>query len=70
MNSFTGRTSTIGDGEVDKGQFEIPGVTNGAHGCAMMVKKEVITKTGMFPEKFFLYYEEWDWSPGFKTPVI
>ncbi len=40
----------------------IPGPTYGAHGCAMMVKKEVIEKTGMFPEKFFLYYEEWDWS--------
>ena len=62
MNAFTGRTSTVGDGEVDNGQFEIPGITHGAHGCAMMVKKEVIEKTGMFPEKFFLYYEEWDWS--------
>jgi GT2 family glycosyltransferase len=28
----------------------------------MLVKKEVTEKTGMFPEKFFLYYEEWDWS--------
>jgi len=28
----------------------------------MMVKKEVIAKVGRFPEKFFLYYEEWDWS--------
>jgi GT2 family glycosyltransferase len=28
----------------------------------MMVKKEVVEKVGMFPEKFFLYYEEWDWS--------
>jgi hypothetical protein len=27
-----------------------------------MVKRQVIEKTGMFPEKFFLYYEEWDWS--------
>jgi GT2 family glycosyltransferase len=62
MNPFTGRTSTIGDGDVDKGQYEIPGPTFGAHGCAMMVKREVIEKTGMFPEKFFLYYEEWDWS--------
>ena len=62
MNSFTGRTSTIGDREVDEGQYEVAGVTYGAHGCAMMVKKEVIDKTGMFPEKFFLYYEEWDWS--------
>ena len=29
------------------------GVTNGAHGCAMMVKKEVIEKTGHVPGEFF-----------------
>jgi GT2 family glycosyltransferase len=62
MNPFTGRTSSIGDHETDNGQYNISGVTNGAHGCAMMVKKEVIEKTGLFPENFFLYYEEWDWS--------
>jgi GT2 family glycosyltransferase len=62
MNPFTGRTTSIGDMEPDRGQYDIPGETYGAHGCAMMVKKEVIEKTGMFPEKFFLYYEEWDWS--------
>jgi GT2 family glycosyltransferase len=62
MNPFTGRTSTIGDREPDNGQYDIAGPTQGAHGCAMMVKKSVIEKTGMFPEKFFLYYEEWDWS--------
>lgn len=62
MNRYTGRTSAIGDMEPDNGQYNISGITNGAHGCAMMVKKEVVEKTGMFPEKFFLYYEEWDWS--------
>jgi hypothetical protein len=62
MNPFTGRTSSIGDLEIDRGQHDVSGVTHGAHGCAMMVKKDVILKTGMFPEKFFLYYEEWDWS--------
>lgn len=62
MNHFTGRTSTIGEMQHDSGQFNISRETYGAHGCAMMVKKEVIEKTGMFPEKFFLYYEEWDWS--------
>jgi GT2 family glycosyltransferase len=62
MNPYTGRTSTIGDMETDNGQYNISGPTYGAHGCAMMVKKTVIEKTGMFPEKFFLYYEEWDWS--------
>jgi GT2 family glycosyltransferase len=62
MNKFTGRTTSIGTMEEDKGQYDISGPTFGAHGCAMMVKREVLTRVGMFPEKFFLYYEEWDWS--------
>lgn len=62
MNNFTGRTTSVGIHEEDQGQHDVPGMTYGAHGCAMLVKKEVIEKVGMFPEKFFLYYEEWDWS--------
>lgn len=62
MNLYTGRTSTIGDKEKDLGQYDTDKYTWGAHGCAMMVKKEVIEKTGRFPAIFFLYYEEWDWS--------
>jgi GT2 family glycosyltransferase len=66
MNPYTGRTSTVGEMEEDKGQYNSSYETFGAHGCAMMVKKEVIQKVGMFPEKFFLYYEEWDWSARIK----
>jgi hypothetical protein len=62
MNKLTGRTTTVGDLQRDRGQYDVSGITAGAHGCAMMIRKEVIEKTGMFPEKFFLYYEEWDWS--------
>jgi GT2 family glycosyltransferase len=62
MNKFTGRTTSIGTLEEDKGQYDVSGPTFGAHGCAMMVKRDVLTNVGMFPEKFFLYYEEWDWS--------
>jgi len=62
MNKYTGRTSIIGERELDKGQYNSSRTTSGSHGCAMLVKKEVAQKTGMFPEKFFLYYEEWDWS--------
>ena len=62
MNPYTGRTSAVGNLEPDNGQYDVSGITYGAHGCAMMIKKEVVEKTGMFPEKFFLYYEEWDWS--------
>jgi GT2 family glycosyltransferase len=62
INLFTGRTTAVGNKEEDKGQHDVSGYTSGAHGCAMLVKKEVIDKVGMFPEKFFIYYEEWDWS--------
>lgn len=62
MNKYTGRTSIKGEWEKDKGQHNVSGPTSGSHGCAMLVKKEVVDSTGMFPEKFFLYYEEWDWS--------
>jgi GT2 family glycosyltransferase len=62
MNPFTGRTISIGDKELDNGQYDKSRATYGAHGCAMMVKRNILEKTGMFPEKFFLYYEEWDLS--------
>lgn len=62
MNMLTGRVGAVGSFEEDKGQHDESGFTNGAHGCAMLVKREVIDKVGMFPEKFFIYYEEWDWS--------
>jgi GT2 family glycosyltransferase len=62
IDPFTGRTTAVGSLEEDKGQHDAGSYTSGAHGCAMMVKKEVIDKVGMFPEKFFIYYEEWDWS--------
>jgi len=45
-----------------EGQYDQRGPTHGAHGCAMLVSREVIDKVGMFPLKFFIYYEEWDWS--------
>ncbi len=61
MNMFTGKTTAVGSLEEDKGQHDVPGYTHSAHGCAMMVKKEVIEKVGMMEEKFFVYYDESDW---------
>lgn len=62
MNFFTGRTSSIGFNETDHGQFSERRQTFGAHGCAMMVRRTVLKETGLFPDEFFLYYEEWDLS--------
>ncbi|WKZ60985.1 MAG: glycosyltransferase family 2 protein [Cyclobacteriaceae bacterium] len=62
INPITGRNKTIGDRERDQGQHDTPGYTLYAHGAAMFLKKEVVERTGMFADIFFLYYEELDWS--------
>jgi len=62
INSFTGRNSQVGDGEIDRGQYNTSGYTHYANGAAMMVKREVLEKVGIFTDHFFLMYEELDWS--------
>lgn len=48
--------------EVDRGQFDKARETDFATGCCMMVKSEVFEKIGLFNEKYFLYYEDADFS--------
>ena len=48
--------------EVDKGQFSKRKETDFASGCCMLIKKEVVEKTGDFDERYFLYYEDNDLS--------
>ncbi len=62
LSSITLRNKSIGCGEEDHGQYDTPHPTPYAHGAAMMVKREMIEKTGLMPECYFLYYEELDWS--------
>jgi GT2 family glycosyltransferase len=62
MSMLTGKTTAVGSKEVDNGQYDTPGYTYSAHGCAMMVSREVIEKVGMMAEKYFVYYDESDWS--------
>ncbi|MGB0930171.1 MAG: glycosyltransferase family 2 protein [Chitinophagales bacterium] len=61
MNPYTARNTTIGEHELDEGQYSKPVPTPYAHGAAMMVKREVTEKVGLMAENFFLYYEELDW---------
>lgn len=66
INPFTGRNSAVGSNQIDKGQHDQPNFTFSSHGCASMIKKEIFDKVGYFPEKFFFYYEEMDWSARVK----
>lgn len=61
VHPLTARNRTLGEREIDNGQFQTAKPTAYAHGAAMMVTREVIEKVGLMPEDFFLYYEELDW---------
>ena len=57
--------------DVPEGPREVDFIT----GCAFMVKRAVVEKTGAFNPDFFLYYEDTDWSvraarAGFKLVVV
>ena len=56
----------VGNKERDEGQYDREGVTNFAHGGAMMVPAAVVKAVGEMPECYFLYYEELDWSEMLK----
>ncbi len=62
MNYYTARTTCIGQGARDTGQFETAVTETGfIHGAAMMVRREAIETAGRMAENYFLYYEEMDW---------
>jgi GT2 family glycosyltransferase len=61
VHPLTARNSTLGEKEIDNGQYQTAKPTAYAHGAAMMIPREVIEKVGLMPEEFFLYYEELDW---------
>src|SRR6187401_395134 len=56
INPFTGKNRSIGAKEEDRGQHDTPAYTYYAHGAAMLVKREVLDKVGVFPDNFFIYY--------------
>lgn len=61
INTWTGRSITIGQGEADRGQHDRSQPTQLADGAAMLVPRRVVAAVGPMPELYFLYYEELDW---------
>lgn len=62
LSNLTGRNLTFGSRALNNGQFKHLTETAYAHGAAMMVPRKVATEVGLMSERFFLYYEELDWS--------
>ena len=65
VNYTKGTGSFWGYGEIDKGQYQTS-YTHLIHGAAVMVPRELMKTVGVWPDIYFLYYEEIDWSEHFK----
>lgn len=48
--------------EVDKGQYDQIEETDYISGCGMLIKREVLEKIGLLDDKYYLYYEDADFS--------
>ena len=51
-----------GYNEIDKGQYNKLIDVEYISGCAFLIKKEVIKKIGLLDKRYFLYFEEIDWT--------
>ena len=48
--------------QIDRGQYDVSEECQFANGCAMLLSKEIINKIGFLDERFFLYYEDTEYS--------
>jgi GT2 family glycosyltransferase len=72
---YYGRTWHRGFSEYDYGQYDSVSETFYAQGAAIIVRRNVIEKIGLFDPVYFIYYEETDlcwriWLAGYKVAVI
>lgn len=51
-----------GAGETDRGQFDREDRCNFANGCCMLLTGRIVEKLGVLDERFFLYYEDTEYS--------
>jgi GT2 family glycosyltransferase len=58
----TGATHHIGANEKDIGQYDDVEFTSRGNGCVMLFRSEALRSVGLLDERYFLYYEETDWS--------
>jgi GT2 family glycosyltransferase len=65
INWKTGATPHIGFRETDVNKYRKNKYTQRLNGCAMLLRTEAVKEVGLMDEKYFLYYEETDWSVRF-----
>lgn len=51
-----------GASENDRGQYDQEGPVPFISGCCMLIRREALQACGLFDERYFIYYEDSDWS--------
>jgi hypothetical protein len=59
---FPPRVTIIGFGQKDGAAYSVQREVDFATGCAMLVKREVFERVGLFDPAFFMYHEDYDFS--------
>lgn len=60
--SFLGMTLTIGYNKPDHDKYNKAKTIDWITGCGFLVSTSIVREVGMLNEKFFIYYEDVDWS--------
>jgi len=59
---FPPRVTIIGFGREDGPAYSVQQEVDFATGCAMLIKREVFERAGLFDPAFFMYHEDYDFS--------
>lgn len=62
VSPFVRKVRHIGLNETDKGQYDQEREIEFATGCCLFIPMEVIRRAGVLDERFFLYYEDTEYS--------
>lgn len=62
INPWFGACRGIGKYAADHGQYDQPRDVQAVNGCLMLVRRSVIDAIGPIDERYFLYFEDIDWS--------
>ena len=62
ISPWFGACKGIGKFALDRGQYDRPRDVQAVNGCLMLVRRSVIEAIGPIDERYFLYFEDIDWS--------
>jgi GT2 family glycosyltransferase len=54
------RSVHLGEGETDRGQYDLPRLVTYVPTCCVLIKREVFEKIGLMDERYFVYWDDTD----------